>query len=109
MARLRGISLAWVFRLDIAPAAGHPHGFPFPARLFLHQRQARVGVLPGGTNPDMLRIFGDGQGTSGTREKIQVVNIVARPGDYRMIAAVHQHGIAIFELSGFDPAPCLPE
>src|SRR5580704_5117164 len=82
----------------IAPAAGRPHGSPFPARLFPHQRQARVGVLPRGTDPDMLRIFGDGQGPRGARKEIKIVNIVTRSGDYRVKAAVYQHGLAIFDL-----------
>ena len=46
----------------------------------------------------MLRIFGDGQGPRGAREEIKIVNIVTRSGDYRVKAAVHQHGIAVFDL-----------
>lgn len=57
--------------------------------------QARVSLLPRRTYPDMLRIFCDRQGARRSREKIQIIHIVSRPRHDRMIAAMHEHRVAV--------------
>src|SRR5262252_2675424 len=65
------------------------------ARSSSHQRQARIGLFPSGTNPDVLRIFPDRQSAGGSGKKVEVVDVVARSGDHRMKSASHQHHVTV--------------
>src|SRR5580704_70714 len=100
-ARIRWTPPAWKFRsidLPLGCRTGREASswiILFRGELFFHQREARVGVFPCGANPDVLAIFGDGEGAGGTGQKIQIVDIVARAGDYRVIAIVDQDAISI--------------
>src|SRR5258707_952654 len=60
-----------------------------------HQRQSRISVFPGGFQPDVIGIFGDGQGPGSSGEEIEVVDIVAGTRDDGMKTGSHEDRIAI--------------
>src|SRR5882757_11541645 len=64
------------------------------------QRQSRISVFPGGFQPDVIGIFGDGQGPGSSGEEIEVVDIVAGTRDDGMKTGSHQDRIAILRAEG---------
>src|SRR6266481_2371899 len=65
-----------------------------------HQRQSRISVFPGGFQPDVIGIFGDGQGPGSSGEEIEVVDIVAGTRDDGMITGSHEDRIAVLRAEG---------
>src|SRR6266403_6405713 len=65
-----------------------------------HQRQSRISVFPGGFQPDVIGIFGDGQGPGSSGEEIEVVDIVAGTRDDGMKTGPHEDRIAILRAEG---------
>src|SRR5258708_16151704 len=65
-----------------------------------HQGQSRISVFPGGFQPDVIGIFGDGQGPGSSGEEIEVVDIVAGTRDDGMKTGSHQDRIAILRAEG---------
>src|SRR5258705_6781985 len=60
-----------------------------------YQRQSRISVFPGGFQPHVIGIFGDGQGPGSSGEEIEVVDIVAGTRDDGMKTGSHEDRIAI--------------
>src|ERR1700704_3920891 len=65
-----------------------------------HQRQPGVHAIPCGANPHMLCIFRYRQSPRRACKKIQLINIIAGPGDDRVIAATHENRVPIPRLQG---------
>jgi len=66
--------------------------------LFLYKWQARVGLLPRGANPNMLWILRHRQRTRRSRQKIQVIHVIAGSGNHRVESAMHQDCVTISRL-----------
>ena len=60
-----------------------------------HERQPRVHFFPGFTNPFVTRILRIGKGPPATGDEVQVVDIVARTGDDRMITVANQDHVTV--------------
>src|ERR1700719_2420947 len=58
--------------------------------LLPNQRKAWISFFPRRFNPHMVGIFGYRQSTRCPRKKIQVVNVVPRPGHHRMKPGMNQ-------------------
>src|SRR5258708_19973050 len=65
-----------------------------------HKRQWRISVFPGGFQPDVIGIFGEGQGPGRCGEEIEVVDIVAGARDDGMKTGSHEDRIAILRAEG---------
>src|SRR5258707_13566296 len=65
-----------------------------------HPRQSRISVFAGGFQPDVIGIFGDGQGPGSSGEEIEVVDIVAGTRDDGMKTGPHEDRIAILRAEG---------
>src|SRR5882757_818302 len=90
------LSAAWPVSLTgclsaIAPSYGSCGKFTASTP----QRQSRISVFPGGFQPDVIGIFGDGQGPGSSGEEIEVVDIVAGTRDDGMKTGPHEDRIAI--------------
>src|SRR5258708_17346496 len=65
-----------------------------------HERQSRISVCPGGFQPYVIGIFGNGQGPGSSGEEIEVVDIVAGTRNDGMKTGSHEDRIAILRADG---------
>jgi hypothetical protein len=73
------------------------------AVILLYKRQARVRLLPRGTYPDVLGIFCNRHHAGSSGEKVQIVDVITRSCNHRVIAATDENCISVPSLqSSFD-------
>src|SRR5882672_5731864 len=65
-----------------------------------HQRQSRIHVFPGGFQPDVIGVFGDGQGAGSSRKEVEVIDVVTWSGDDWMEPGTDKDGVAILRSDG---------
>src|ERR1700726_3705934 len=73
------------------------------AVILLYKRQARVRLLPRGTYPGVLGIFCNRHHPRSSGEKVQVVDVITRSCNHRVITATDENCISVSSLqSSFD-------
>jgi hypothetical protein len=75
-----------------------PLSHPAEAVILLDKRQARVRFLPRGTYPDVLGIFCNRHHARRSGEKVQVVDVITRSRNHRVIAATDENCISVSSL-----------
>jgi len=65
-----------------------------------HQRQSRIHVFPCVFQPDVIGVFGDGQGAGSSRKEVEVIDVVTWSGDDWMEPGTDKDGVAILRSDG---------
>ena len=72
-----------------------PYDIAIRMIIFSPEAAADPGCPTPNESTRVCRVFGDRQCTRGPSEKIQVVNIIPRPSNHSVIAAVYQDHVAV--------------
>src|SRR5258705_4372839 len=92
LVRKMTIACATVSRFVIAVAELRitPASLILGPELLAHKGQPGIDAIPGRTDPGVLGVVRDGQGTRRACQKIQVVHVVSRTRHNGVVATVHE-------------------